>query len=197
MRYAMGLAIMTIANGAAAQTVDRPFTGPSIGIEAGLLEHHFALEFEEYENDTLVSRYDRYYRANGLGAGVFAGYDIAASRNWRLGAEIAGTAGGRDNRATFEGLVYDQKPKFGIRGTVRAGYVMTPRLMAYGSVGYGGNKYRIRDQIGIGDDFGWGNSFVVGGGAEYRIDRRYGVRMDVKHVDNQTWQAFVGVPIRF
>ena len=42
-----------------------------------------------------------------------------------------------------------------------------------------------------------GSSFVVGGGAEYRIDRRYGVRMDVKHVDNQTGQAFVGVPIRF
>ncbi|WP_353443799.1 outer membrane protein [Sphingomonas faeni] len=132
-----------------------------------------------------------------MGGGLFAGYDIPASRNWRLGVEIAGTIGGRTNAATFDGLVYQQRPQFGVRGTMRAGYVLMPHLMGYGSFGYGGNAYRIRDQIGIGDANAWGSSFVVGGGVEYRIGRRYGLRFDIKHVDNQTWQGFVGVPIRF
>ncbi len=197
MKYAGVMAAIMVASPVSAQEMELPFTGPSVGVEAGLLEHHFVLQFENYENDTLVASYDRYYRASGFGGGVFAGYDIAASRNWRLGLEIAGTTGGRDNRATFETLVYEQRPQFGVRGTARAGYVLTPRVMAYGSVGYGGNRYRIRDALGIGDTNAWGSSFVVGGGAEYRLDRRYGVRFDVKHVDNQTWQAFVGMPIRF
>lgn len=197
MRYALGVAMMAFDGEAAAQRVERPFAGPSIGVEAGVLEHHFALAFERYENDVLVASYDRYYRASGLGGGVFAGYDIAASRNWRLGVEIAGTAGGRSNVATVAGFAYEQRPRVGIRGTVRAGYVLTPRLMAYGSLGDGGNAYKIRDGLGIGNGNAWGSSFVIGGGAAYRINHRYGLRLDVKHVDNQTWQAFVGVPIRF
>lgn len=197
MKYPSVMAALMVASPVAAQDARLPFTGPSVGIEAGPLEHHFVIEFEHYENDTLVASDERYYRASGFGGGVFASYDIAASRNWRLGIEIAGTAGGRRNRATFDTLVYEQRPDFGVRGTARAGYVLTPRLMAYGSVGYGGNKYRIRDGFGIGDTNAWGSSFVIGGGAEYRLDRRYGIRFDVKHVDNQTWQAFMGVPIRF
>ncbi len=38
---------------------------------------------------------------------------------------------------------------------------------------------------------------IVGGGVEYRARPRVGARLQLVHVDNQTWSVFAGVPIRF
>ncbi len=199
-RFIIGIAALCCATPAMSQDepVRNAFRGPSVGAEAGYLEHHFALQFETFSPDGTVSyRSDRYYRSHGIGAGGFAGYDIAISKRGRLGLEVAGTLGGATN--SFGDGMLSLSPRFGAKLSVRAGYVLTPRLMAYGLTGYGGNAYRVTDTIGIegSRDLRWGSSFIVGAGAEYRIDRRIGVRIDGKHVDNQTWQVFIGVPIRF
>lgn len=187
---------------AAAQTVERAFTGASAGVEGGYLEHHFALEFETTDaNGQLLERSDQYYRSHGIGGGAFAGYDLAFSPRGRIGVELGVQAGGRTNCADLAafgpGASYAQIPRFGARAEVRAGYVLTPRLMGYALTGYGGNRYRIRDRGGIGDENSWGSSFIVGAGVEYRASPRLGARLQLVHVDNQTWSVFAGVPIRF
>lgn len=197
IKHVAVLAMLATAAPALAQ--DRaPFTGPSVGIEGGYSELHFALEFEETDaQGQLLSREDRYHRAHGIGGGAFAGYDIAISKRGRLGAEVGVSAGGRTNTATFGGASYSQAPRYGAHLAVRAGYAVTPRLMGYALTGYGGNRYRIRDGLGIGDENAWGSSFIVGAGAEYRASPRIGARLQLPHVDNQTWSVFAGVPIRF
>jgi outer membrane immunogenic protein len=69
--------------------------------------------------------------------------------------------------------------------------------MVYALGGYGGNRYRLAGTAPVADAHQWGSSFVVGGGAEYALRRGVGVRLDMKHVDNQTWQLMLGVPLRF
>jgi len=64
----------------------------------------------------------RYYQVAGSGGGAFGAYDIATSTKWRIGLEVCGTAGDRNAAATVDILVFEQRPRFGIRGTVRAGY---------------------------------------------------------------------------
>lgn len=197
MRLVLTAALLCCAGSAAAQDESRaPFTGPLAGVEAGYLEHHFAVELEEYEDGELVSRRDEYRRSHGFGAGLFAGHDWAISDRGRIGAELEVTAGGRTVRLDFQGASYSQRPQFGVRGVVRAGYLLTPRLMGYALTGYGGNRYRIRDGVGLGNGNAWGSSFIVGVGAEYRLGRRLGLRLDGRHVDNQTWQVMLGLPVR-
>ena len=197
MKGYIALLATGVATSALAQEA-RPFTGPSVGVEAGYLEHHFALEFEERDaQGQLLSRDDQYYRAHGIGGGAFAGYDVAISERGRLGVELGVQAGGRTNAAHFDGASYSQAPRYGAHLAVRAGYAVTHRLMGYALTGYGGNRYRIRDGLGIGDENEWGSSFIVGAGAEYRASPRVGARLQLLHVDNQTWSVFAGVPIRF
>ncbi|WP_157084732.1 hypothetical protein [Sphingomonas pituitosa] len=47
------------------------------------------------------------------------------------------------------------------------------------------------------DVHGWSSSFVVGGGAEWRVADRVGLRLDYAHVDNSSHQVMLGVPVRF
>ena len=176
------------------------FTGPSAGIGAGYLEHHFGLEVEASQNGELISRQDYYERSHGVGAVTWVGHDWAISPRGRIGVELEGNVGGRTT--SFDGSEYglpggryEQTPRWGVHGTVRAGYLLTDRLMPYASAGYGGNRYRVRDGVGLGDGNSWGSSFVVSAGVEYRASDRIGVRLDGKHVDNQTWQLMLGVPI--
>lgn len=179
-----------------------PFTGPSAGVGVGYLEHHFGIEVEEARNGEVVSRRDFYERSDGVGAVAWGGYDWSISRRGRIGVEVEANVGGGRNgfdgaEYGLDGGRYEQTPRWGIHGTARAGYLLTDRLMPYASLGYGGNRYGIRDEVGLGRGNRWGSSFVVGAGAEYRLGTRVGVRLDGKHVDNQTWQLMVGVPVRF
>lgn len=186
---------------ASAQAIEKAFTGPSAGAEAGYLEHHFVLEFEASgAGGALLARESRYFRSHGVGGGAFAGYDVAVSKRGRLGVELAASAGGADNSfdAPSRGRL-TLTPRYGVLAAARAGYVVAPRLMLYGLSGYGGQAYRVRDTVPIEGSraLRWGSSFVVGAGAEYRLSRRIGLRLDGKHVDNQSWQLLAGVPIRF
>ncbi|MEG3178287.1 outer membrane beta-barrel protein [Sphingomonas sp. RB3P16] len=185
-----------ILSATAAHAEDRPFTGPFAGIESGAREDHI---FFDVTNYTLGQTISRYYRAVGPSGGVFAGYDVAVAEKLRLGGEVGlNIGGGRQVARLPDGTrFFEQHPRYGYRLSVRAGYLATPRLLLYATGGYGGNRYRFDYNPGIAGVDEWGSSFIVGGGAEYRVSRRAAVRIDFKHVDNQTSQLMLGIPIRF
>lgn len=190
---------MVTPAGAGAQTlpdaIDHAFVGVYAGPEAGLHEHHVYID--ETDVATGETR-GRYYRAWGFGGGAFAGGDLALTQRIRVGVEGGVSVGGRGPRADFaDGSFYAARPRYGFRATAKAGYVLAPRLLAYGTFGYGGHRYRVRASADFGRPDDWGSSFTVGGGAEYRLSRQVGVRIDFRHLDNQMSHLLVGLPIRF
>jgi outer membrane immunogenic protein len=189
------VSVVTTLFATTARAEDRPFIGPYAGIEAGAREDHDYFNIIDLQTGQAVSRY---YRAVGPSAGAFAGYDVAIAEHVRIGGEAGiNIGGGRDVARSPSGVrFFEQHPRYGYRLSVRAGYVATPRLLLYGTGGYGGNRYRIDYNPGIAGVYQWGSSFIVGGGAEYRVSRRVAVRVDFKHVDNQASQLMLGIPIR-
>jgi len=188
-----GVSLLLAAAPAAA--ADQPFTGFYAGPEIGLHEHHV---FIEQQNSATGGISGRYYRGWGVGGGAFAGYELATLERVRLGVEAGVSVGGTKPVARFsDGTYYTQRPRYGYFVTVRAGYVLTPRLLAYGTFGYGGHKYKAGGTAHVADVHEWGSSFTIGGGLEYRASERIGVRVDFRHLDNQMSHLLIGVPIRF
>ena len=117
------------------------FTGAYAGPEIGAHEHHFFLDITDLRTGETSGRY---YRAWGVGGGAFLGYDIAVAKRIRLGLEAGVSLGGSNPVAVFpDGTYYTQHPRYGFRGTGKVGYVLTDRLLAYGTFGYGGHRYRL------------------------------------------------------
>lgn len=173
----------------------RAFTGPYAGAEIGAHEHHFYLDL--INRQTGETR-GRYYRAWGIGGGAFAGYDLAVVPRLRLGVEAGISLGGAGPEAHLpDGSFYVEHPRYGFRGTGRAGFLLSDRLMAYGTFGYGGHRYRLDTSDGVAGAHDWGSSFTIGAGLEYRASQRVGVRLDFRHLDNQMSHILVGVPVRW
>ena len=187
------LALVCVSSSAAAQ--EAPFVGGYAGVEAGLMDHHYWLT-ETAASGAVLS--DRYYRDKDFGGGVFAGYDFAVAPRIRIGGEVALTTGGGDPEAVFsDGTTFIKKPRYGYRLVARAGFVPVDRVLVYANGGYGGNRYRLGGSASVADAHEWGSSFIVGAGMEVRASDRIGLRFDFKHVDNQSNQWLLGVPIRF
>lgn len=55
--------------------------------------------------------------------------------------------------------------------------------------------HRLDNRAGVSDVHEWGRSTTIGGGVEYRMSRRIGLRPDFRHVDNQMSHLLIGVPI--
>ena len=182
------------ATAAAAAPAGDAFAGPYAGAEAGLVEHHIFLETQA--GGTTID--EGYHRSWGAGGGAFVGHDFALSRTLRLGGEAGLTLGGETNRVAFAGgTSLALKPRYGYRLTLRAGAVAGRRLFLFASGGYGGNRYRVTNTAGVTGVDESGSSFIVGAGAEYRLSPSVGLRLDFKHVDNQSNQLLLGVPVRF
>ena len=172
-----------------------PFTGAYAGLGAGVHEHRFDLEISA----SGISRSARTtYRDAGAAAAAFAGYDLPIGRIVRVGAELSGHVGGGDGpRASLGPLFYEQRPRWGVTAVARAGIVAGDRVMVYGTLGYGGYRYRLRSSVFVENASDWGDSLAYGGGVEYRISDRIGVRADVRNLSFQATQFLVGVPVRF
>ena len=204
MRFAIWLAVGALGYFSSSAPVraqalpgnDRPaFTGAYAGPEIGAHEHHFYLDQTARRTGSTEGRY---YRAWGVGGGVFAGYDVAVLPRVRLGLEAGISVGGNNPVARFpDGTDYTQHPQFGYRVTGRAGYLLGDRLLAYGTFGYGGHRYRLEGTARVEDARRWGSSFTIGAGFEYRASDRFGVRLDFRHLDNQMSHILVGIPVRF
>lgn len=175
-----------------------PFTGATIGLEAGWIRHGFTAHFTDFDSsgETAVAHTEGHGHG-GFGGGAFAGYDFAVAPAIRLGAEVEVVFGGGTDTLTYGSAFYAKRAHYGLRGVLRAGYVLTPRLMGYATLGYATDRYGIDDTLGVSPSDRSPGGLAVGGGAEYRIDRRFGVRLDYKHADDFSNQLFVGVPVRF
>lgn len=175
-----------------------PFTGATVGIEAGWIQHRYTAAFTDFDSSGEGAINHREgHSSSGFGGGAFAGYDVAVAPSIRLGAEVEVVVGGSTNTLVYGDAIYAKRPHYGLRGVLRAGYVFNPRLMGYATLGYATNHYAIDDTIGVSPSDRSPGGLEVGGGAEYRIDRRLGVRLDFKHADDFANQLFVGVPVRF
>lgn len=170
-----------------------PFTGFYVGLEAGGHEHHVFIEEAIGPGQTR----GRYYRGWGFGGGAFVGHDFAVSDRIRVGVEGGVSLGGKGPEARFaDGSFYTSTPRWGYRATARAGYLVTDKLLAFGTFGYGGHFYKVRSN-GIANPISSGRSFTIGGGFDYRLKDNVSVRLDFRHLDNQMSSLLIGVPIRF
>ncbi|VXC88652.1 outer membrane protein [Sphingomonas sp. AX6] len=192
----LALVAVTLPAMASAQTdhSTTAFTGGYGGVEAGVHEHHFYIE----QTDAATGRTQgRYYRSWGAGGGAFAGYDIAVAPRIRVGGEVGISLGGASPVARLPTGTYTQHPQWGYRATARAGYLIGDRTLAYGTLGYGGHRYRIDNRANVLGAHSWGSSFTIGAGVEHRLSDRAAIRLDFRHLDNSMNHLLIGVPIRF
>lgn len=172
------------------------FSGAYAGPELGLHEHHFYVEETDRLSGKNIS--SRYYRGWGVGGGVFAGYDQAVGERIHLGVEANLSVGGNDPVARFsDGTTFRQDPQWGYRVTAKVGYRAHDRLLAYGTFGYGGHRYRLVGRSRVEDTREFQSSFTIGGGLQYRLNERTDVRLDFRHLDNSMSSLLVGLPVRF
>lgn len=114
-----------------------------------------------------------------------------------MGIEASALVGGAKNEAIFtDGTLYRAKPRFGYRIVGRLGRRVGDRGLAYVTAGYGGHRYRVETN-GVDNAESSGHSFVLGAGGEYRVTERIRIRLDFKHLDNQSNQLLLGMPVRF
>ena len=178
----------------AAQAQNALFEGAYAGPLIGALEHHFYLE----ETDLLTGQIDgQYYRDWDIGGGAMAGYDLAVTDRLRIGGEGSLLLGGGSPEAFVDGARYQQNARFGYRATAKLGLVAADRVMFFVKGGYGGDRYDIDNQAAVVDASEWSSSFVVGAGAQIRLDPVIELRLEYEHLDTSSHAVFVGLPIRF
>ncbi len=192
---ALGAGLVAAPAKAQQEADAEPFTGPYAGLEVGAHEHHFFIDQTDLQTGATSGRY---YRAWGVGGGAFVGFDHAVGDRFRLGVEAGLSFGGDNPEATFaDGTTYTQRPRFGYRATGKVGFLINDRLLAYGTLGYGGHHYKAGGTANVAGVDESQTSFTIGAGFEYRLSQRAGVRLDFRHLDNSVSHILIGVPIRF
>ena len=138
---------------------------------------------ELLEDDTDLTNGDFSYGADGIVGGVITGW------NWQYDSFVFGVEGdfvGSNLTAsqTFDDNVVDASVDWmaGIRG--RAGFLVMPDLLLFGTVGYG---WAGIDLPVSGPDGGPGSEtfsgWQFGGGGEYRFDQNWSMRLDYLYTD--------------
>lgn len=89
-----------------------PFTGPRAGVTAG---------------------FDKVQGEEGFSYGVTAGYDLALANRVTFGPEVS------FGDSTADGAGFDASRD--LAASARLGYVMTPRVLAFGKVGYASTRF--------------------------------------------------------
>lgn len=178
----------------AAHAQDVPFDGAYAGPLVGVLEHHFYIEQTDAQTGATDGAYTRDW---DIGGGAMAGYDIAVGDRVRIGAEVSLLKGGGSPETFVGGARYQQNERFGYRATGRIGVVAADRALFFVKGGFGGDRYAIDNSAGVEEAREWRTSFVVGAGAQVRLDERIDLRFEYEHLDSSAHAFFVGLPIRF
>lgn len=178
----------------AAQAQTQTFEGPYAGPFVGALEHHFYLETTDLRTGDSDGRY---YRDWDMGGGAMVGYDLPVTERVRIGGEGALVLGGGSPEAFVNGARYQQNSRVGYRLTGKVGLVATDRLMFFVKGGYGGDRFEIDNEANIPGATDWRHSFVVGTGAQIRLDPSIELRLEYEHLDTSSHAFFIGLPIRF
>ncbi|GAY19821.1 MULTISPECIES: outer membrane protein [Sphingobium] len=112
-----------------------PFTGPRAGVTLG---------------------YDKVGGEEGFSYGVSTGYDLAVTPNITFGPEVSFG----DSTVDEAGLDVSRD----LAASVRLGYILTPRVLAFGKVGYATTRFEV---AGLGSTNLEGVRY--GGGVEFAV----------------------------
>lgn len=145
-----------------------PFTGPRAGITLG---------------------YDKFQGEEGFSYGVNAGYDIAVTPRITVGPEVSFS----DSTADAIGVEASRD----IAASLRAGYVVTPQVLAFGKVGYASSRFDFT--AGGHDNL---EAVRYGGGLEYSVTPRAYISAEYQRTEYEDGfggrdAGVVGIGFRF
>jgi len=200
------IAILTIvatafSTPAYAQSEREYFDGFSIGAQAGWEER--SINETVLPNSINVPLSDK---SSGITYGGFVGYDRQFD-NFVVGLEAGFSPNGKTlNAPVLGGGSIELDSKWSGDISVRAGVTITPKLLAYGRVGYGINRYRVSGFVPgntapVASESVTGNGVIFGGGLEYALKRNVSLRAEFrrKEFDGSlsSDQVLSGVTFRF
>jgi outer membrane immunogenic protein len=188
---ACGLAVIT-ANPAFAQADDdqvvpqtpaSAFSGARI--EASIGWDHFSTKSEKEVDLTQIDSAQTKASSNGVTYGGAIGYDFGLTDHLTLGAEL-GVYGGSTRLTNTDNVV---SGVFNTAGTrigrdiflgARLGYVLNPKNLVYGKLGYANTRFGITgsesgDQLYQGID---ANGFRLGAGIEHKLTKLTYVKLE-------------------
>jgi len=168
---AIGMAAALTSMPAQAETFDGPYVGVSVGYDR--------TEVDDATIDAEVSR-------DALSLGGYAGYNYKITERVVIGAE-AGINASVDNKiaARSGGNALTIDPLYDFDLSVRAGYLVTDKALAYVRGGYTNNRVRstlisTSGQVRESDNLdGW----QVGGGVEYALTNHISARAEYRYSD--------------
>lgn len=194
----LGLVLSPTA--AQAQSNDEHFNGVSVGVQAGWEDRKIdATVLPDTFNTTLDGKRD------GVTYGGYVGYDHQFE-NFVLGVEAGFSPDGRTLNAAVPGGSIELDSKWSADVSVRAGVVVSPRLLAYGRVGYALNRYRINgfttgNSTPVASESETADGIMFGGGVEYAATDGFSLRAEYrrKELDGSlsSNQILGGVTLRF
>jgi Opacity protein and related surface antigens len=139
--------------------------------------------------------------ADGFGGGVFGGYGKTFG-NWYVGGELS--ADYAKTEGSVAGIDLDIEKKYSVGAAARVGYLITPKVMAYGVAGV--ERAKFKTSISDGVDSLKGSATVNGArfgvGAETFVTDIMSLRTEVDYInwnggDLDEWRAKVGVAYHF
>lgn len=188
------VAVLIACAPAVAQSKDsEEHAGLTLGIAGGGVQHHFTVQ--ENGNDREVDGF-------GFGGAATVGYLLPLAERILVGAEASFHFGGKK----AETLIFAGQsrlgidPRYGWSAVGRVGYAISPKVMLFGSAGYGEHRYTLIQPSGAtpaNPVKATNSSFVLGAGAEYRIGSKFSLRADLRHLDGSRNELFFGVQTRF
>ncbi|VWX61129.1 outer membrane protein [Sphingorhabdus sp. 109] len=195
------IAGVAFASPAHSQPSRNYFDGISLGVQAGWEERSIN---ETVLPDTLdVPLADK---SNGIAYGGIVGYDHQFD-NIVVGVEAGFSPDGKTLTApVLSGGSIQLDSKWSGDISFRLGVTITPRLLAYGRIGYSINRYRIRayvpgdaSPVASGSDTAEG--ILFGGGLEYAVDKNVSLRAEYRRKEFNgslaSDQILSGVTFRF
>ncbi len=173
--FAAGLA--TPAHAAA--STERNFDGFAIGAQAGWEERRIDATVLPDTIDAVLAD-----RSDGVVVGGYIGYDHQFD-GIVIGVETGFSPNGRTLNADLPGGSIELDSKWSADFSVRIGATLTPRLLAYGRIGYGLNRYRIRGYVDGQTDPAASSSetadgVIFGGGLELALNPDFSVRAEYR-----------------
>lgn len=170
------------------------FEGPYIGVQAGWNQNRV-------RSDASIDPTDVYVRDNkdSFNGGAYAGYDVKVTPSVVIGAEAGFNIGVDDAVRTGADVI---NPNYGFDLSARAGYLVTPRTMAYVRGGYDNVRARVANAFDETHETfdGWS----VGGGFEHAVTDNVSARIEYRYsdlgsngADFDRHQALVGLGYHF
>lgn len=198
---AVVLTLLAGASAAQARDGEKNFEGAKVGVQAGWEQRKIDEVLLPAPDDIRLDD-----KSSGFSYGGFVGYDKQFDQ-FVLGVEADFSPNGKTLRSTLTtGDTVTLDSKWAASVSARAGFTLTPKLLAYGRVGYGINRYEV-SSLAAGattssiSDNATGDGLVYGGGLEYAVNPNVSMRVEYRRDENdlslRTQKVLGGLTVRF